>query len=360
MEQALSKPIEKFGVQPIYDVLRETLQGDTPIGKETLDAISLLLASHLSKISQEPSISYYYLGYACQALGAFVENGANADALADYFAPLITALIPQIFNTRESFYDQLKTKLPEQEKEEIKQRLERDINGSLKPLELATAAILSRSPKARMIIRQDENFLATCSLLRWEYPFLYKVTHILDYEEIIILEVYGKWGLRGRISGISGNYQLLSLLSHYVGQWEKEIHPMLPQEWIDCYLGVGAIDRAGIMEFNWQPRLWTALCDQETFYIEPEHHILGGGSPADIMPCPAIDGKRVILWTPPDEDLAIHVGRDFEGLSASFNIVEILSLETVEKYREQIIHISDDQRQKALQLHEVATNQSLF
>ncbi len=361
MEQALSKPIERYGPQPLFDILKETLEAKDPaVSQETLDAMAILLADHLSKNSKEELISYHYLGQGCLVLGAFVENGADPEGVVDYFVPLITALVPQIFNTREKFKVELQETPAETRKKELEERLARDVEGALKPIELATAAILSRSKRARLLVQKEEEFLATCTLLRWDYPFLYKITHVLEDEELIILEVSGKWGMRVRISGISGNYQLLALLSHHVGQWKSELHEPLPQEWVDCYLGLGPIDRPGIMEFRWQPRLWTALCEEDNYFIEPEHYILGGGSPADIMKCPVLEGKRVVLWTPPDGPFAIHVGRDFEALRASFEILEILPQEIVEAYRRLIIDVSDDQRQQALQLYEEATNQGAF
>lgn len=354
MQEACAMQIEEVGAGPVMITARELLHDESVSSTERMDIARLLIRT-IEDYIQKEHLYLEGLGEWGRAIGALVETGADGAALGKEFAPSLNVLI------RESLLHTLKTRRYEAEvgADEQSQEFLRSIDTALEHLELAAAALLSRSQYAREHLRQDDILQRASVLLRWDYGFLHKITHLLDQERICILHPSEGWGMEIEISGISDNYQLQGLLAHSVSEIFPEHCEPVSQDVVSCFLGEGECERPGFLLPKWQTLLWTAYEGENQVSLEQVHFIWGAGVPADIMKCPALEDRRVILLESPPYSRSMNICRDFEALKASCQVTQVFDSQTVETMLEALSCYSVEERIEALQMHAQETNHTL-
>lgn len=199
--------------------------------------------------------------------------------------------------------------------------------------------MLSRAAKSRKLMRDDVAFRQDIESIAPESSvagFLHDILNVLDDEEILVLHPGLQKGYWIKISGVSDNFQLHTLLADaLIGD---PLQGWLPGEKPTPAVVAAARDAArsegttvtatGL--FNWIS--WRGL--QSDGSLDPsqdssEHWIWLEGKPADI---PAFEGKRVILLAPPSYLRSWSAERRFRDLKPTVEVLKILSPEEVKSW----------------------------
>lgn len=102
----------------------------------------------------------------------------------------------------------------------------------------------------------------------------------------------------------------------------------------------------------WNMYCWTAVStDKSVDGADLMHWVWGEGVPKDIMPCPALEGRRVLLLGRPHMyGMPINRGmacsRDFAKLGGKVEIIKNLEVTTAE-YLKEMASIEDGVKQAA-------------
>ncbi len=243
--------------------------------------------------------------------GGLVEQGANPEIAF----PIIAARLKEYVGSVTS-------------KAEVD--LEKDRLFQLLAMPLIT--MLSRSAWLRTSLREDVAFKQDIESLAPESSvagFLNDILNVLDDEEIIVLHPGLQKGYWIRISGVSDNFQLHTLLADtLIGDPQQG---WLPGDKPNPAVVAAARDaqrseEAGLTAtglFNWVS--WRGLQPDGT--LDPtldssEHWIWLEGKPADI---PIFEGKRVILLAPPSYLRSWNAERRFRDLKPTVEVLKTLS-----------------------------------
>jgi Putative bacterial sensory transduction regulator len=299
------------------------------------DTLALALLEHLAGVDPgSPEVGSLLL-----RVGALVEGGADPDELAPAF---VGRLGPAV----EAFAEVVR---------------EGGDRAGGHGIELSAAAILSRCHEARRLVREQPELLAVCRALRWELRFLHRATHLLDEEEeLLVLDPGGDqpWGARMRCSGISDNAQLHALLAHVLGEARPDAGWTPPGEAaLACFQGRGPQEEQGTFDAVWDLFTWTAVLADGASWSLPQdkaaltHRVWDEGVPADILPCPLLEGCRVLVLGPPATSRGLPVGRDFAALPAMLEVIDVLDAEAAGALLARLAEVPLEDRLELLEAH---------
>lgn len=196
------------------------------------------------------------------------------------------------------------------------------IAGLLEPFSQALLVLLTRCKPARQALRRDRELRSAVRVLgrfeRGAAGQVARVARVLDDEELLV--VHGAHGWLVRVSGVSSNTQLHTLLAAELlsqGLPGKRPAALAIEEARDRYV----------------PR--DQLPVVEAVFGMSSHEALGGGAgvelPYDGVPeeIPAVDGVRVVVLGAPAAGCTWRQGREFPAMTGELSIARRLSPDEV-------------------------------
>jgi hypothetical protein len=163
--------------------------------------------------------------------------------------------------------------------------------------------------------------------------WLNRILSVFSNEPSLIIEPSTKLGFEGKMSGISGNFQLHTLLMDiFPKQHLWQIQRRVNKKAVDIAMGKGAqCDPRNTVSGVWNMYDWQAIQPDLTLpdpinYQNTNNWIWGEGCPADI---PVFSGFRVILLGDPSYKRGFGAQRDFANLPANITRDRLLNREEV-------------------------------
>jgi hypothetical protein len=163
--------------------------------------------------------------------------------------------------------------------------------------------------------------------------WLNRILSVFSNEPILVIEPSTKLGFEGKMSGISGNFQLHTLLMDIFPQQHLwQIQRRVSKKAVDIAMGKGAqCDPHNTVSGVWNMYDWQAIQPDLTLpdpadYGNDRHWIWGEGCPADI---PVFSGFRVILLGAPSYKRGFGAQRDFADLRAKITRDRLLNRQEV-------------------------------
>jgi hypothetical protein len=163
--------------------------------------------------------------------------------------------------------------------------------------------------------------------------WLDRILSVFSNEPILIIEPSTKLGFEGKMSGISGNFQLHTLLMDIFPQQHLwQIQRRVSKKAVDIAMGKGAqCDPRNTVNGVWNMYDWQAIQPDLTLpdhinYQNTNNWIWGEGCPADI---PIFSGFRVILLGDPSYKRGFGAQRDFANLPAKITRDRFLNRDEV-------------------------------
>jgi tetratricopeptide (TPR) repeat protein len=199
---------------------------------------------------------------------------------------------------------------------------------------MGAVALLSRSPEGRRQFRADYRQREQFASLVSDCPELALLEELLsapDGEELLVIHPGLKRGYRVRVSGITGNFQLHTLLAYLLigdpqGGWLPGVRPNRR---------IMAAERGTLVP--WENLIaqsifnmvsWRGVQPDGSLSADPGTWIWGEGRPSDI---PRFEGQWTILMGPLTYQDSWTARPKFPGLQAECILEEILSQPEVER-----------------------------
>lgn len=198
---------------------------------------------------------------------------------------------------------------------------------ALEGLLAPSLALLSDWVAAREVARQALSDLDALDGWHPAAGWLARFLRVLYDEPFLAIEPSTRLGIRGRLSGISENFQLNTLLMDAFPRRGLRPRPRVAPEAVDVARGDGPQRIDGTVTGAWDLFGWPALrADHSLPGVQQagfmDHTIWNEGTPSDI---PVLDGERVILLGPPSYQRAWPAVRTFARLRGSLGEVRRLS-----------------------------------
>lgn len=279
-----------------------------------------------------------------QVAGTCVEQGVDAGVRSGAAALALAMRLPDLARSARLLADSAWIQAGEEARDAAR-------NGDLAGVEAARAVAAARIPdgardwlalegllapalallgdwvKAREVASQA---LADLDALDGWHPaagWLARFLRVLYEEPFLAIEPATRLGIRGRISGISENFQLNTLLMDAFPRRGLRPRPRVAPEAVDVARGDGPPRIAGTVTGAWDLFGWPALRPDLTLpgtHDEGfmDHTIWNEGTPSDI---PLLDGERIILLGPPSYRRTWPAIRTFARLRAGLGEVQRLS-----------------------------------
>lgn len=208
----------------------------------------------------------------------------------------------------------------------------------------AAITVLSASPEARAVSR---DLRASAEQFETFAPWGHWITlllSVLDNEPIVVIEPAAKTGFVGTMSGISGNFQLQTLLMDVYPRAPGE-EPRISQEVAENARGLGEQVLEETLHGSWNLYTYQALRSDHTLpeaedFDSAPYWIWGEGKPEDI---PTVDNHRVILLGPPTYERMWRVQREFDQLKADITITQLLTPEEVDTWLSRLVAANNEQ-----------------
>jgi hypothetical protein len=200
---------------------------------------------------------------------------------------------------------------------------------------LAAIALLGANPAAR---GAERRLLPALRRLEPYHPgaaWLRQMLDVLDDEPIVVIDVAGRRGAAGTMSGVASNFELFVLIAHAATDIAL---PRPDDAAVSCLMGHGAQDSGIVVETAFNAYAYSGLGPDVTLpepgdYGGSAHWIWGEGEPWEI---PALDGTRVVLLGPPSYARLVPAQRTFASLRARLAL-EALSTERVDAWLARVV-----------------------
>ncbi len=312
----------------------------------------------LSIVDERPTGPACFLSVVC---GALLEQGAWPGRMSDILQRLLEEILPQASylarecQKREQLAIPPRTSFPSAEEEEAHYQdvekvgaqafeelsaahpLARDAWNSLGALWPACVALYSQDVSARVRARVLLPVLDPLSNRHEGAYWLQKLLHVLHQEPLLVIDPARQTGITARMSGVSDNFQLHTLLMETFprGWIEKR---RIPQKAIDVASGTGPQNTEDTITGTWNLYQATALTPEGKLPPDADmsaagHWIWGEGIPSDI---PVVEGFRVVLLGPPTYMRSWPSVRLFKNLQASLDEVQVLDKTAVRKWLQRL------------------------
>ncbi len=204
------------------------------------------------------------------------------------------------------------------------QPLARDAWNQLGALWPACVAVYSRDVAARVRARAFLPVLEPLANRHEGAHWLQKLLPVLDQEPLLVIDPEKQVGITARMSGVSDNFQLHTLLMDVFPRGWIEGR-RVSQQAVDVATGVGPQQTAETITGRWnlyQPPALSATGKLPSVKDDSSAHwVWGEGIPADIA---IVQGHRVVLLGPPSYARTWPSVRLFSGLRASLDEVIVL------------------------------------
>lgn len=333
-----------FDLRDLQGVLQQILQQAANAAREDVD---LALESMEELVSNMPLLPAALVAVGC---GALVENGASTQVIGPAICQRTYDALQLATDFVSACQDEAR-KQPgasdpddgetcvEEYGQQVSTEKPTEAQGwsALEMICPATSAILIRDARMRRGMRAFEPFMTALQAFPIQLSSienLRKLTQVLDNEELIILHPTLRRGYRVRISGISDNFQLHTLLADaLIGDPAKG---WLLGERPDPIVVAAAKDgpcprtreenrdfptaRGAFNLWNWQGL--QADGSLPTGNDQTHYWIWNEGTPADIA---SFEGTRVVLLGPQPYTRTWSAGRYFPALAGQLEVLEVLT-----------------------------------
>jgi hypothetical protein len=209
---------------------------------------------------------------------------------------------------------------------------------ALEPFSLAAIAMLARSAEARKSSWSRTALRTSLDELGGQYGyagFLWIMMQVLDDEPLVVIHPAQVKGYRVRISGLSDNFQLHTLLAdalvgRFSSKWLRARRPSASEVRIARDGPVREDAPPGRGSFNlWN---WQGLTPNGTL-SDPmsgsAHWIWNEGVPADIVP---FEGTRVVLLGPPPYDRSWNSIRKFPAMAGDLRLEHVMTADETREF----------------------------
>jgi hypothetical protein len=198
-------------------------------------------------------------------------------------------------------------------------------------------AVCSVAPEARAAARDLVPTLTPMSRYNPSAHWIVKMLRVLDNEPYLAIEPETQLGIRGRMSGISENFQLNVLLMDIFPakrSWLSRPKRRVSEAAARVSRGEGPQQLEESVTGFWNLYSWHAVKPDGTLPAYSDHNARGTwiwneAVPADI---PTFEGHRVILLGPASYQRGWDAQRDFLRLKAELTIDEQLSAHDVQDW----------------------------
>ena len=310
--------------------------------------------SLLGVVDESPTGPACFLSVVC---GALLEQGALPGRMGSIVHRLLGELLPPAAylirecQKRAQAATPLSKPLTEEEQEEQSAQrqaqlfeelsaanpLAREAWDNLGAFWPACVAIYSRDVAARV---QAREFLPLINVLADRHEgghWLQKLLPVLDNEPLVVIDPARGVGIAVRMSGVTDNFQLHTLLMS-----------LMPRRWYErrrvsnaalaVAMGLGPQQSGEVISGCWNLYQVGALGPAgriaSTQRQSPQHWIWGEGTPTDIS---VIDGHRVVLLGPPSYVRTWPSVRLFSSLKAGLHDVQVLDKARVRGWLQKIL-----------------------
>lgn len=290
----------------------------------------------LSSAFQSPNFEQAVL--AAQMCGALVENGVSPAEMQEELFGIIRLALSMARRSADRILSQI---APESERyEAFSELLEKEFElapedavswSIVEGLYMPCIAVLSHSAESRKAaadLLDDAHKLSEfCAGARW----IARMLMVLDNEPYLAIEPDTGFGITGKFSGISGNFQLNELLMAvfpHKGMFPKR---RVSKTVEDTARGKGPQQPGEHVTGQWNLCTWQALDKDGKLptTMVAENWIWNEGIPADI---PSFEGYRVILLGPASYSRSWNSCRDFSALKADLTVEKKLSPKEVDDW----------------------------
>ncbi|RLS44899.1 MAG: hypothetical protein DWH81_00060 [Planctomycetota bacterium] len=161
--------------------------------------------------------------------------------------------------------------------------------------------------------------------------WLQKLLNVLDQEPLLVIDPVKETGITARVSGVSDNFQLNTLLLEVFPRGWLE-RRRISQSAFEIASGIGPQFTRETITGTWNLYQSTAITPEGRLTAGEEaarHWIWGEGSPSDIS---IVDGYRVIILGPPTHYPSWSSVRHFKCLRASIDEVQVLDKSTLRQW----------------------------
>jgi tetratricopeptide (TPR) repeat protein len=205
---------------------------------------------------------------------------------------------------------------------------------SLRGYCVGALALLARSPTSRRAARGNSELRDRIVRLVPDCPELALLEELLsapDGEEMLVIHPGLKRGYRVRISGVSSNSQLHTLLAYLLvgdpqGGWLPGVRPN--RRIMAAERGTLVPWESLVAQSIFNMVSWRGVLPDGQLSEDPATWILGEGRPSDI---PRFEGQWVMLMGPLPYQLTWVAGPKFHGLQAEVILEEIMSQPEVDR-----------------------------
>ncbi|HEY3344864.1 MAG TPA: tetratricopeptide repeat protein [Anaerolineaceae bacterium] len=205
---------------------------------------------------------------------------------------------------------------------------------SLRGYCLGALALLARSPASRRGARGNSELRDKIVQLLPDCPELALLEELLsapDGEEMLVIHPGLKRGYRVRVSGVSSNSQLHTLLAYLLvgdpqGGWLPGVRPN--RRIMAAERGTLVPWESLVAQSIFNMVSWRGVLPDGELSEDPATWILGEGRPSDI---PRFEGQWVMLMGPLPYQLTWIAGPKFHGLQAEVILEEIMAQPEVER-----------------------------
>jgi hypothetical protein len=280
--------------------------------------------------------------HAAFMAGSLVDIGANPEIAAPAVVERLVEILPDV----RTFGDACRSRAGDDAvTPEIQQQVADDhpevVGGwnAFQNLPMAAISMISRSKELRSTLRKTPALRDELEKIDAQH-FLVMLLHVLDDEPLVVLHPELRQGYRMKISGISDNFQLHTLLADaLIGFWKlKGTRPH--RSVVQTARGFGPQENPLSVQGVWDLCPWMAL--QPDFalprlgkgMLPAEMMIWGEGVPSDI---PKFEGTRTILLGPPSYGRGWSANRIFSGLQASLETTGALDQAEVQGLMSRIL-----------------------
>jgi len=252
------------------------------------------------------------VGYWC---GAMVEDGTDGASIEQ---PLLRRYLELARAARE-FHDARALSSTDVDAEALAVQHWPPAYSLLATTTAPAVAVLAASDRARAYGRPLADALAPLSALLPGVTDIVTLARVLDDEPYLVLEPSSLTGIRGRMSGVSDNAQLLLLLMAAFPR-PDHVPVRVSQQIVDNARGLGPQRLRTTATAAFSLQAWTAA-RPSGMSEEPKDAQLLEARPDSI---PVFEGARALLLGVPRHTRTWAVAREFKGLRADLTVDEIL------------------------------------
>lgn len=341
---------KEVSAQSFVEEIKTFLDIIQNLDKASMDNFLDELKNYITELSP---LKAALLSVAC---GALVEHRADPLIALDPILEKVNTFLSLSLEFIKAFQEETKAHPgnPQSIYNSVSERmpLEAEAWNALDQIYPSVIAMLSKSKEARKRVKLNEKLITLADLLYEKHraaKWLFKISSILDDEEMLVLYPAMELGYRIKISGISSNHQLHLLLAGTLIGNEKKgwISGTPPDPKLVSYVRDVFYTGNARAESYFQMHNWRGLKPNGTLVkqfekyndVRFDYYLIWGGEPP--INIPKFNGIRIILLSDPSSGAIsltnnFNARREFPFMDAELTVLEKLPLPQVRELLDKI------------------------